>query len=99
MHKLLADNGGQSIKIICKIENQEGLQNYDEILEATNVIMVAHGDLGMEIPMAKVIWLMITHKANIVGKPVIIVTQVHYAVKITCCSSDTTCNLPRCWRA
>lgn len=36
LRKLLADNGGQKIKIICKIENQEGLENYSEILEATD---------------------------------------------------------------
>lgn len=47
LRQLLADNGGQHIKIICKIENQEGLENYDEILQVTDAIMVARGDLGM----------------------------------------------------
>lgn len=47
LRQLLADNGGQHIKIICKIENQEGLENYDEILQLTDGIMVARGDLGM----------------------------------------------------
>lgn len=50
LRQLLAENGGQDIKIICKIENQEGLQNYSEILQVTDGIMVARGDLGMEIP-------------------------------------------------
>ena len=78
VRSLLDENGGKDIKLISKIENNEGVENIDEILAESNGIMIARGDMGVEISFERLpaIQKSLIKKCYEAGKPVITATQM-----------------------
>ena len=77
VRKIVEDRGSK-IKIIAKIENQEGVDNIDEILEVADGVMIARGDLGIEVPQERIpgIQRVLIRKCILAKKPVIVATQM-----------------------
>ncbi len=78
IRRFLDENGGSDIKIIAKIENQEGVDNIDDILRVSDGVMVARGDMGVEIPFENIphIQKLLIEKGYRAGKQVITATQM-----------------------
>ncbi|KAK8477866.1 hypothetical protein V6N13_131460 [Hibiscus sabdariffa] len=77
VRKLLGEHG-KNILLMSKVENQERVANFDDILAKSDAFMVARGDLGMEIPIEKIFLAqnLMIRKANVLGKPVVTATQM-----------------------
>ena len=78
VRKYLDANGGESISLVAKIENKEGIENLDEIMQFVDGVMIARGDLGVEIPIEKIpsIQKQMIRKVHLAGKRVITATEM-----------------------
>ncbi|CAN1341916.1 Pyruvate kinase, cytosolic isozyme, partial [Linum perenne] len=78
VRNLIGEKNSKNIMLMSKVENQEGIVNIDQIIANSDALMVARGDLGMEIPVEKMFLAQKTmiRKANIQGKPVVTATQM-----------------------
>jgi pyruvate kinase len=76
--KLLEEQGHPEILVLAKIENAEGVQNFDTIIQAADGVMIARGDLGVEVPISQVPRLqkMMIRKSYLAGKPSVTATQM-----------------------
>lgn len=84
IRSILAKNNAEDVQIYSKIENAEGMENLDDIIEASDGIMVARGDLGVEVPIQDVPALQkeMIDKCNVAGKPVIVATHMLESMQV-----------------
>ncbi|CAM4490575.1 pyruvate kinase [Paenibacillus endophyticus] len=84
IRNILEEANASHVQIISKIENEEGMLNLDAIIEASDGIMVARGDLGVEVPIEDVPMMQreMINKCNLVGKPVIVATHMLESMQV-----------------